>query len=94
MWFDKWGNLSREDGPAVENANGLQEWFVGGVRHRTEGPAIINANGQEEYWVDGVRRTMSAFYTQKELEEATESFLAAKKRYTEALEAFSEELKR
>ena len=41
------GTWHREDGPAVEYANGLREWWVNGMRHRENGPAIE--------WPDGTR---------------------------------------
>jgi hypothetical protein len=31
-WYDTYGNLHREDGPAVIYANGDVYWFIGGIR--------------------------------------------------------------
>ena len=39
-------NLHREDGPAIEYANGNKHWYLNGKLHREDGPAIENANGQ------------------------------------------------
>jgi len=47
--------LHREDGPAIEHANGCKEWWVNGKRHRVDGPAIEWANGCKEWWVNGKR---------------------------------------
>src|SRR5688572_6577352 len=47
------GVLHREDGPAIEMADGTREWWVKGLRHRADGPAYIWADGSEEYWMAG-----------------------------------------
>jgi len=43
----------REDGPAVEYANGHKEWWVNGKIHRTDGPAIEYAHGNKAWYVNG-----------------------------------------
>ena len=43
------GKLHREDGPAVELANGDRRWYLNGQLHREDGPAIELANG-DKYW--------------------------------------------
>jgi len=45
MYIDKDGtkkyrNSNREDGPAIEYANGIKCWYKEGEYHRTDGPAI------------------------------------------------------
>lgn len=52
-WFSKDGKRHREDGPAIELANGEKHWFLNGKRHRVDGPAIEYANGIKQWWVDG-----------------------------------------
>ena len=47
------GKLHREDGPAIELADGSKAWYVDGKRHRTDGPAIEWGNGHKEWYVDG-----------------------------------------
>ena len=47
--------LHREDGPAIERANGDREWYQHDKRHRLDGPAVENANGTLEWWRDGNR---------------------------------------
>jgi len=57
MTVDRYGNkrwrlngkLHREDGPAVERANGYKSWWLHGECHREDGPAVENANG-DKYW--------------------------------------------
>ena len=43
----------REDGPAVEYANGSKLWFVNGVRHRLDGPAT-QWSDSKAWYVNGV----------------------------------------
>ena len=38
-WFLN-GKRHREDGPAVEYANGYKSWYINGELHREDGPAI------------------------------------------------------
>jgi len=45
--------LHREDGPAVEYANGDKYWSVNGKFHRENGPAAEYANGDKYWYVDG-----------------------------------------
>jgi len=45
--------LHREDGHAVEYANGYKEWYINGKRHREDGPAIEYANGYKEWYING-----------------------------------------
>ena len=40
----------REDGPAIEWADGTKEWWVNGKRHREDGPAVILSNGINFWW--------------------------------------------
>jgi len=42
----------REDGPAVEWANGSRAWFLNGERHREDGPAVEYANGYKEWYLN------------------------------------------
>ena len=44
--------LYREDGPAVELADGSKLWFLNGKCHREDGPAIT-WNGSYEWWANG-----------------------------------------
>jgi len=51
--FFKNGKLHREDGPAIEFANGNKYWWIDGKRHREDGPAIEYNNGNKEWWING-----------------------------------------
>jgi len=55
LWYNEGGQLHREDGPAVKDADGTEEWWRDGELHRDDGPAITWADGTEEWWRDGVR---------------------------------------
>lgn len=46
--------LDRDDGPAVEYANGAREWWANGVLHREGGPAIERETGHKQWWANGV----------------------------------------
>jgi hypothetical protein len=45
----------REDGPAIEYANGYKAWYLNGKRHREDGPAIEYASGSKAWWLNGKR---------------------------------------
>ena len=55
VWSLPNGKLHREDGPAVELANGDKVWWVNGKRHREDGPAIEYADGTKSWNVNGKR---------------------------------------
>jgi len=52
-WFGKYGFLHRENGPAVEWANGDKKWFLNGFLHNENGPAVVYADGHKEWWIKG-----------------------------------------
>ena len=47
------GNLHREDGPAIEYANGSKKWYLNGNLHREDGPAIEYASGTKSWYLNG-----------------------------------------
>ena len=47
--------LHREDGPAIELADGTKCWYLHGKRHRIYGPAIEYANGDKRWYLHGKR---------------------------------------
>ena len=57
------GKLHREDGPAIEWADGTRFWHRNGKRHREDGPAIEWANGNKEWYLDDKRLSESKFMT-------------------------------
>jgi hypothetical protein len=44
--------LHREDGPAIEYANGTKRWYLNDKLHREDGPAIEYANGDKHWYLD------------------------------------------
>jgi len=49
------GKLHREDGPAVEYANGYKAWYFHDQYHREDGPAIEYAGGFKDWYYHGQR---------------------------------------
>jgi hypothetical protein len=47
------GKLHRTDGPALEYADGSEEWYLDGKRHRSDGPAVECADGSKLWYLDG-----------------------------------------
>jgi len=41
------GSLHREDGPAIEDTDGVLEWYLNGKLHKENGPAHISKYGKE-----------------------------------------------
>jgi hypothetical protein len=52
-WYNKNGELHRENGPAIDWVNGNKEWWVNGKQHREDGPAIERTNGHKEWYLNG-----------------------------------------
>lgn len=55
FWYNQDDQLHREDGPAIEYANGTKEWWLNGQLHREDGPACEYADGTKEWWLNGQR---------------------------------------
>ena len=53
-WFLN-GKRHREDGPAVERADGSKAWFLNGKYHREDGPAVESATRRKEWYLNGKR---------------------------------------
>jgi hypothetical protein len=52
-YYDRRGNLHREEGPAIYWLGGATEWCHNGEPHRIGGPAVERPNGQKEWWQKG-----------------------------------------
>jgi len=48
-YYNDLNQFHREDGPAIEYANGDKYWYLNDQIHRVDGPAIEYASG-EKYW--------------------------------------------
>ena len=53
-WKNEDGKYNREDGPAIEYANGDKAWYSDGQLHREDGPAIEYANGDKTWYKNDV----------------------------------------
>jgi len=42
----------REDGPAIECADGDKHWYLNGKCHREDGPAVEYANGTKHWYLN------------------------------------------
>jgi len=45
----------REDGPAVEYADGSKVWYINGKLHRDDGPAVEYADGYKAWYLNDER---------------------------------------
>src|SRR5271166_2912295 len=52
-YYNDNNNLHREDGPAVEFANGDKHWCINGKLHREDGPAIELTYGTKYWYING-----------------------------------------
>lgn len=55
VFWKKNGVEHREDGPAIEWADGSKHWYLNGYRHRVDGPAIEWSCGKKEWYINGMR---------------------------------------
>jgi hypothetical protein len=53
--------LHREDGPAIECANGDKYWYINDQFHREDGPAVEFANGTKEWYLNDNELTKAEF---------------------------------
>jgi hypothetical protein len=52
-FWNRGGQLHRENSPAVEWDDGEKEYWVNGKRHRDDGPSSIDINGNTEWFFEG-----------------------------------------
>jgi len=60
-WRNEARELHREDGPAIEHADGYKAWYVNGQCHRLDGPAIEYPDGSVSYYIEDERLTYKQF---------------------------------
>ena len=53
VWCNAAGEYHREDGPAIEYADGCKSWWINGKLHREDGPAIEYTDDYKEWWLNG-----------------------------------------
>jgi antitoxin component YwqK of YwqJK toxin-antitoxin module len=52
-WYNQNGQRHREDGPAIEWADGTKSWYRNGELHREDGPAVEWADGTKIWYRNG-----------------------------------------
>ena len=57
--------LHRENGPAMERANGTKYWYLNGYRHCEDGPAYESGSGYKEWYINGEKLTEKQFNRRK-----------------------------
>ena len=70
VWYLN-GLYHRDDGPAVEWANGAKAWWLNGFLHREDGPAIEEADGTKQWYIRG-----EYYLTEEEWESALDELRA------------------
>ena len=53
-YYNSAGELHREGGAAVEQANGGKRWYQNGILHRTDGPAVEWSDGGKLWYQNGL----------------------------------------
>ena len=59
-WFLN-SKCHREDGPAIECADGDKYWYLNGKKHREDGPAIEYSYGYKYWYLNGKSYTEQEF---------------------------------
>ena len=52
-YYNSAGQLHRDEGPAIEYADGSKSWYQNDQYHRTDGPAIDWTCGRKEWYQNG-----------------------------------------
>ena len=60
-YFNANGQLHRENGPAIEYADGSKSWYKNDQYHRTDGPAIDWTRGRKAWCINGEELTKAEF---------------------------------
>jgi len=51
-WYNDRNEFHREDGPAIERADGTKVWYINGKLHREDGPAYEGADGYKVWYIN------------------------------------------
>lgn len=57
-WFNSKGQLHRVDGPAIEDIDGGQHWYINNLLHRVDGPARYLPGYSHSWWYEGKRHRL------------------------------------
>ena len=83
--------LHREDGPAVECANGNKYWYRDGKLHREDGPAEEHTNGYKAWYLNGRLLTEEEFLNRTKPKPCKNDLKKCLKQLLECLEKEEEE---
>ncbi len=64
-YYNSLNHRYREDGPAVERANGAKWWYINNQFHREDGPAVERADGTKAWYINGELLTEEEFNARK-----------------------------
>ena len=65
------GKYHREDGPAIEYADGSKSWYLNDQRHREDGPATEWTDGSKSWYLNGIQYNEAEFITKTTVQEMT-----------------------
>ena len=60
-YYNNAGELHRDEGPAVDWADGTKLWYQNGQLHRIDGPAVECRDGDKRWYINGKRLTEAEF---------------------------------
>ena len=60
-YYNNAGELHRDEGPAVDWADGTKLWYQNGQLHRTDCPAVECRDGDKRWYINGKRLTEEYF---------------------------------
>jgi hypothetical protein len=54
-YYNKQGQIHREDGPAIIFHKGGTMWLINGKYHREDGPAVVYSHGGVSFYLNNIR---------------------------------------
>ena len=75
------GKYHREDGPAVEYADGSKFWYLDGKKHREDGPAVECAGGTKSWYLNGKCYTEEGHKTEMSIRSSSLGKLILKEKH-------------
>ena len=65
------GETHRENGPAIEYADGYKAWYLNGNIHREDGPAVERVDGSKAWYLNGIQYNGAEFLAKTTVQEMT-----------------------
>ena len=66
IWKNEKGDRYRDDGPAIEYADGTKIWYKNVTYHREDGPAIVWYDGRHSYYLNDQRYSKEEYWEEIE----------------------------